>query len=526
MDAAGSVNELPVTHRPTGDSGVRRYLLSAFACFGTALVATPLRPYLDAANIVMLFMLAVLVVALRAGRGPAVVASFLSVALFDFFFVLPRFSFAVDDVQYVVTFGVMLTVALIIANLTAGLRRHADIAALRERETHSMYELARDLAGAASIEHVAVITERFLLDALGMHAMLLLPNGDGVLMPAAAHSGRLAYLEHRLAQRAYERGDTVGVNALADTGQAVAYVPLKAPMRIRGTLAIAPATQRRISVDAVASLLPAVASLVAIAIERLHYVDVANRAQLDTASERLRNSILTALSHDIRTPLTALVGLADSLTVMKPPLTDAARETAVALREQATRMNGMVSNLLDMARLSSGQVTLRKEWQVLEEVAGAAAQSLSQALAGHRLAIEMPGTLPLIEFDALLIERVFCNLLENAAKYSAAGSTITISASKTEGFARVSVSDEGRGFPAGRHDELFGLFVRGEHESSVSGTGLGLAICRAIVEAHGGAIRAEDRPGGGAQVSFTLPLGSPPAIEDERPSSGNEDRIG
>src|SRR4029079_13244949 len=185
-----------------------------------------------------------------------------------------------------------------------------------------------------------------------------------------AHSGPLAYLEHRLAQRAYERGDTVGVNALADTGQAVAYVPLKAPMRIRGTLAIAPATQRRISVDAVASLLPAVASLVAIAIERLHYVDVANRAQLDTASERLRNSILTALSHDIRTPLTALVGLADSLTVMKPPLTDAARETAVALREQATRMNGMVSNLLDMARLSSGQVTLRKEWQVLEEVAG------------------------------------------------------------------------------------------------------------------------------------------------------------
>jgi len=265
---------------------------------------------------------------------------------------------------------------------------------------------------------------------------------------------------------------------------------------------------------------------VAIAIERLHYVDVANRAQLDTASERLRNSVLAALSHDVRTPLTALVGLADSLSIMKPPLPEAARETAVALREQAARMNGMVSNLLDMARLSAGHVTLRKEWQLLGEVAGAAVQSLRHALAGHRVAIELPPTLPLIEFDAVLIERVFCNLLENAAKYSPAGSTIVIGAREADGFAELSVRDDGPGLPAGRHDELFGLFVRGEHESSVPGTGLGLAICRSIVEAHAGTIHAEDRPGGGTQVIFTLPLGSPPPIEDERPAAANEDRIG
>ena len=505
---------------------MRRYAWSALACFMTALVATPLRTFLDAANIVMLFMLAVLIVALCAGRGPAVMASFLSVALFDFFFVPPRFSFAVDDVQYGVTLGVMLVVSLIIANLTVGLRQHADLAARRERETHSLYELARDLAGAASTEHVATIAEDFLLDALGMHAMLLLPNDEGVLAAAGGHAGKLTYLENRLAQRAYEHGDAVGVNALADADQAVAYIALKAPMRIRGTLAIAPATQRRVPAAAVASMLPAVASLVAIAIERLHYVDVANRAQLDTASERLRNSVLAALSHDVRTPLTALVGLADSLSIMKPPLPEAARETAVALREQAARMNGMVSNLLDMARLSAGHVTLRKEWQLLGEVAGAAVQSLRHALAGHRVAIELPPTLPLIEFDAVLIERVFCNLLENAAKYSPAGSTIVIGAREADGFAELSVRDDGPGLPAGRHDELFGLFVRGEHESSVPGTGLGLAICRSIVEAHAGTIHAEDRPGGGTQVIFTLPLGSPPPIEDERPAAANEDRIG
>jgi two-component system sensor histidine kinase KdpD len=520
------LSELPAARRPAGDARVRRYALSALACIGTALVATPLRAYLDAANIVMLFMLTVLVVALRAGRGPAVMASFLCVALFDFFFVPPRFSFAVDDVQYIVTFGVMLAVALITAHLTAGLRLHADLAARRERETQSLYELARDLAGAASTEHVAMIAERFLLDGLGMHAVLLLPNDEGELTATNGDPARLAYLEHRLAQRAYERGEPMGVNALADTDQAVAYVPLKARMRVRGTLAVTPATRRRITAEAIGSLLPAVASLVAIAIERLHYVDVANRAQLDTASERLRNSILTALSHDVRTPLTALVGLADSLTVIKPPLPDAARETAAALREQAVRMNGMVSNLLDMARLSAGHVTLRKEWQLIEEVAGAAVQLLGRALAGHRVIIELPPTLPLLEFDAVLVERVLCNLLENAAKYSPAGSTIAIGARVADGFAHVSVSDEGRGFPAGRHEELFGVFVRGERESNVPGTGLGLAICRAIVEAHGGTIGAEDRPGGGAQVTFTLPLGAPPPIEDELPGAADGDRLG
>lgn len=520
------LNELLARRRSAEDNRIGRYGLPALACLGTALVATPLREYLDPANIVMLFMLTVLIVALRGGRGPAVMASFLCVGLFDFFFVPPRFSFAVDDVQYLVTLGVMLAVALITAQLTTGLRRHADLAASRERETQSLYELARDLAGAASTEHVALIVERFLLNVLGMHAVLLLPDEDGALAAPDSEPGRFAYLERTLAQRAYERGEPVGVNALADTDQAIAYIPLKAPMRIRGTLAVVPATRRRIAASAIASLLPGVASLVAIAVERLHYVDVAGRAQLDTASERLRNSILTALSHDIRTPLTALVGLADSLTVIKPPLPDEARETAVALREQAARMNGMVSNLLDMARLSAGRVTLRKEWQLIEEVAGAAVQLLSHALADHRVTIDLPATMPLVEFDAVLVERVFCNLLENATKYSPNGSSIAITARAADGLVHISVADEGRGFPSGRHEELFGLFVRGEHESSVSGTGLGLAICRAIVEAHGGTIRAENRPTAGAQVTFTLPLGSPPPIEDEQQPAANGDQLG
>jgi two-component system sensor histidine kinase KdpD len=175
----------------------------------------------------------------------------------------------------------------------------------------------------------------------------------------------------------------------------------------------------------------------------------------------------------------------------------------------------MVTNLLDMARLSAGDVKPRKEWQLLEEVAGAAVQLLGQALAGRHVTIDLRDAMPLIEFDAVLIERVFCNLMENAAKYSAPGSSIAITAHVAGEFVHVSVSDEGRGFPDGRQEELFGMFVRGEHESSAPGAGLGLAICRSIVEAHGGTIRAENRPGGGAEVTFTLPLGSPPEIECE-----------
>lgn len=178
-------------------------------------------------------------------------------------------------------------------------------------------------------------------------------------------------------------------------------------------------------------------------------------------------------------------------------------------------MSSMATNLLDMARLQAGKVTPHKEWQLIDEVAGASVQSLGAALEWHRIVIDMPRTLPLVAFDAVLVERVIGNLVENAAKVAPAGSTITISAAADNGYARVTVADEGPGFPEGRQEELFGMFVRGDAESSAPGTGLGLAICRAIVEAHGGSIYAENRPGRGARVCFTLPLGVPPTVDDE-----------
>ena len=507
--------------KSAGLNGWQRIALTLLACAGTTLIATPLHHYLDLANIVMLFLLTVLLIAVTLGVKAALLAAFLSVGLFDFFFVPPRFSFVVNDGQYLVTFVVMLAVAIITGQLAAGLRRQADDSATEAMRTRALYEMARDLTGALTVEQVVDITRHFVSHVLAAEATLLLLDRAGALQAEGGSHKTRVLIEPRLATVAFEKGEPVECPPLA-LGYAVLYLPLKAPMRVRGVIAVAPADEEAAAQALLGQRerLETMASLVAIAIERLHYVDVAQRTQVQMVSERLRSSILSAVSHDLRTPLTALVGLADSLTVSKPPLAEAARETAEAIREQSEQLCGLVGNLLDMARLHAGEVTLRREWQPIEEVIGSSIKLLGRALADHPVKVSLAPALPLIEFDSVLMERVFCNLLENAAKYSPPGAGIEIIAQIQGKQLRVDVLDQGSGFAQREGVSLFEMFVRGETESAKPGVGLGLAICRAIVEAHAGTISAANRPQGGACVSFTLPLGNPPVVEaEELPSS-------
>ena len=488
--------------------------ITVLACSATTLLATPLLGYLDLANIVMLFLLTVLLLAVTLGRGAAVLAAVLSVLLFDIFFVPPRFSLAVSNLQYLVTFAVMLVTALITGQLAAGLKQKAREAQIREQRTQALYEVARQLAGALTQEQVVEIARQFVRKELNAEALILGVNGYPLESEQGAVS-KACRIESHLAKVAQDSGQTVRHDELSGDAYASLYLPLKASMRVRGVLAVAfPADVPELLPEN-QSLLEALASLVAIAIERLHYVDVAHTTQLDMVSERLRSSILSALSHDLRTPLTALVGLADSLSLIKPPLSTTALETAQAMHEQASRLAGLVSNLLDMARLNAGNVTLRREWQPLEEVIGSSIKLLGSALCAHPVRVALPADLPLLAFDAVLLERVFCNLLENAAKYSPDGSSVEVTAELMSNFVQVRVCDHGCGFPGKNQEDLFNMFVRGEVESSKPGTGLGLAICRAIVEAHGGTISAENRPEGGACVCFNLPRGEPPILEEE-----------
>ncbi len=495
--------------------------LSILACAATTLIATPLLDYLDLANIVMLFLLTVFLVAVTLGRWAAILASVLSVALFDIFFVPPRFSLAVNDIQYLVTFAVMLATGLITAHLAAGLRQQARESRYRAKRTQALYELARQLAGTLTVAQVVEMAQKFITNELNAPSAILLPNegeqqvNESAQQLIAATQSAGMTVDLAFARVAFENGQLAYSKELGNMGYAPLYIPLRASMRIRGVLAVQCTNQSLESADDLTSLLEALASLTAVAIERLHYVEVAQSTEVQMLTERLRSSILSALSHDLRTPLTAMVGLADSLALIKPPLNPVALDIAQALQEQATRLSSMVANLLDMARLNAGKVVLRREWQPLEEVVGASIKLLGATLSQHKIKVDLPRDLPLLNFDAVLIERVLCNLIENASKYSPSGADIVLTAQEQGQEVRISVADQGKGFPAEGREHLFDMFVRGENETERSGTGLGLAICKAIVESHNGRIMAENQSSGGACVHFTLPKGSPPAIEQE-----------
>jgi len=485
------------------------YGVAAASSVGMALLAMPLLPFFDLANIAMLFLLVVLLVAVRYGRGPSVLATCLCVASLDFFFVPPRFSFAISDLQYAVTFAVMLAVGLITGHLTSGLRFQARVASYREARARALYEFAREMSGVLQTEQVFEITARFVQSTFNAKATLLVPDDEGRLHLSPG-IGAPPGLDEGVAQWAFDHAESAGLGTGTLPASPLFYMPLVAPMRTRGVLAIEPAQRRWILIPEQRQHLDTFAALAAIALERVHYVEVAQDALVNMESERLRNSLLAALSHDLRTPLTSLVGLSESLAGSRPALSEQQLELANFLHAEALRMSALVSNLLDMARIESGELKFNLQWQPLEEVVGSALRASRLQLASHKVSTQLSLGLPLLRFDAVLVERVLCNLLENAAKYTPPGSSVVIYAVQRGEFVRVMVYDNGPGVPRGREEAVFEKFTRGEKESSKPGVGLGLAICRAIVEAHGGTIAVDKSPIGGAAFVFTLPVGTPP----------------
>jgi two-component system sensor histidine kinase KdpD len=455
-------------------------------------------------------------IAARFGHGPSIFASFVSVLVFDFFFVPPALSFSVADSRYVITFAIMLGVALSISSLAASLRYQARIAAYRERRTRALNDLGRDLSGALMMEQIVESARNHLEGLFQAKACLLLPDTHDKLRactPLPSHED--LPLDPAIAQWVYEHQRSAGLGTQSLAGAPMHYLPLKAPMRTRGVLALLPTQKRLLFLPEQARLLETLAAQIALALERVHYVEVARDALVNMESERLRNGLLSALSHDLRTPLTVLAGLADSLPLAGPPLPPEQAEIAQAIRAEALRTNLLVSNLLDLARLQEGSIRLKREWQPLEEVVGSAVSSLAGPLTKHVVRLDLPTDLPLLEFDVVLMERVFCNLLENAAKYSPPGSQIEIAAHQVGDRVIVSVSDNGPGLPAGKEESLFEKFTRGHEETALAGVGLGLAIVRAIVESHKGTVRAENRPEGGARFIISLPAGEPPGVPSE-----------
>ncbi|WP_175872624.1 DUF4118 domain-containing protein [Burkholderia sp. BCC0397] len=520
------------THR----SPPRHYAYAAAICAAITVVASVVSGRLDLTNLVMLYLLGVVFSAVRLGRGPGVLQSFLSVAAFDFFFVPPRMSFSVSDTQYLLTFFGMLLTSLVISHLTSTLTRQASVAQRRERRTGAIYAMARELGAALTTEQIVEIGSRHVGEVFRARVAFLLPDSadqvrQKIEEPDAAVTLTGAELDSDVGQWVYDQQKPAGRGTDTLPATAALYLPLKAPMRTRGVLAVASREPRELEVPEQQRMLDAFAAQIALALERVHYVEIARDALVNMESERLRNSLLSAISHDLRTPLTTIVGFSSMLANGRAAAQagDAAAggrlaqregELVDAIHDEALRMTGIVTNLLDMARLQAGSLQLKRQWSLLEETVGAALAACKRVLAHHPARVALPADLPLLQMDAVLMERLFTNLFENAAKYTPPDTSLDIGAERVTDdglpFVRVHVDDHGPGLPAGMEARIFDKFTRGEKESATPGIGLGLAICRAIVEAHGGKIGAINRtaPDGhvtGARFWFTLPVDTPPA---------------
>ncbi|MBY4727115.1 MULTISPECIES: DUF4118 domain-containing protein [Burkholderia] len=529
------------THR----SPPRHYVYAAAICAAITVVASLVSERLDLTNLVMLYLLGVVFSAVRLGRGPGVLQSFLSVAAFDYFFVPPRMSFSVSDTQYLLTFFGMLLTSLVISHLTSTLTRQASVAQRRERRTGAIYAMARELGAALTTEQIVEIGSRHVGEVFRARVAFLLPDSadkvrQKIEEPDAAVTLTGADLDSDVGQWVYDQQKPAGRGTDTLPATAALYLPLKAPMRTRGVLAVASREPRELEVPEQQRMLDAFAAQIALALERVHYVEIARDALVNMESERLRNSLLSAISHDLRTPLTTIVGFSSMLANGRAAAQggDAAAaerfaqregELVDAIHDEALRMTGIVTNLLDMARLQAGSLQLKRQWSLLEETVGAALAACKRVLARHPARVVLPADLPLLQMDAVLMERLFTNLFENAAKYTPADTPLDIGAERVTDdglpFVRVLVDDYGPGLPAGMETRIFDKFTRGEKESATPGIGLGLAICRAIVEAHGGKIGAFNRtaPDGhvtGARFWFTLPVETPPAapaVPDDEP---------
>lgn len=490
------------------------YLWAAALCIAVTGIAAGLVNVFDLANVIMLYLLATVLIAIRLGRGPSIFASFLSVATFDFFFVPPRFSLQISDTQYLFTFIIMLAVSLIISNLTANLRYQARIASFRERRTNALNALSKALSSALVVEQIIEISNEHLVGVFQSKIAVLLPDSHDVIrQPLNDAKSVPEHLDLAIAQWVYDNQQRAGLGSNTLPANALLYIPLQAPMRTRGVLAIAPMHKRLIFLPEQQRMLDTFAAQIALALERIHYVEVAQDAIVSIEAERLRNSLLSAISHDLRTPLTAIMGLSSTLTEPTNISETTRSELIQAIHEEAQHMNSLINNLLDMARLQSGKVVLNLQWQPIDEVIGSALRLSTQLIGPRRLRLEIDQHLPLLSFDAVLIERVLCNLIENAVKYG--DDEIIIGASLSDGLFRLSVADNGAGLPDGLGARIFDKFTRGAKESATHGVGLGLAICKAIIEAHHGHIFADNLIGRGAKISFTLPLGKPPQFEKD-----------
>lgn len=483
------------------------YLASLTLVAAATLLSMLFRPFLEPANMVMLYLLVVVVAALRLGQKPAILTAFVGVLCFDFFFIPPHLTFAVADTQYIITFIALFAVSVIISSLVSKAREQAEAVRVREVQTNSLYHLSRDLAATADITTLLEAVLNNLGESLHARVAVLLPEGGRLQVAAASKGIHPSIKELAVADWAFRNRKEAGHGTETLGSAEFLHLPLQSSGSVLGVLGIKLENEASYRSRQTRRLLDAFASLTAMALERVQLSRQAEQAQILQARENLERALLNSISHDLRTPLVCITGTLDTLRERVHTLADEARlELLDTAWEEAERLNRFVGNLLDMTKLEAGALKLRRELCDVEDLVGCALAALERRLGTRKIEVLIPATLPPVRVDMTLLTQVLVNLVDNAVKYSPISGPIEIAARAEKEWLLIEVVDRGPGMPAQDLKRVFDKFYRIPVPEGAAGTGLGLSICKGIVEAHGGAIRAENRTGGGLRIIVTLPL--------------------
>ncbi|MBN9020656.1 MAG: sensor histidine kinase KdpD, partial [Rhizobiales bacterium] len=462
----------------------------------------------------LVFLVAVLIVAIRHGLWPSIFASLLSFFAYNFFFTEPRLTFHIADREVVLTLLLFLAAAILTGNLAARLRAQATTQRALARRIGNLYAFSRKIAAAGSFDDIVWAAVHHVASTLQCRSLVLAAGPDGTLSIAGGYppEDRLDARAWGAARWAWEHGEAAGRGSATLPAAEWLFLPLATNQGPQAVLGVSFEEGRRLDAED-RRVLDALVDQVAIAIERARLTADIEESRVLAETEKLRAALLSSVSHDLRTPLVSIIGAATSLISAGESLSDQARlQLAETIRDEGERLNRYVQNLLDMTRISYGALALNSEWVEPRELVGRVLRQLREPLAAFRVEIDVPLTLPAFKADPLLLEQTLVNVLDNAAKYAPPGSVITVSAERTGEALTIAVEDEGPGIPDVDRERVFDMFYRvraGDTESR--GTGLGLAIARGILDAHGGSIRALPRHDGrpGTRIEIHVPLSAP-----------------
>jgi two-component system sensor histidine kinase KdpD len=499
--------------------------LSATALLGGAtIVMLAIRSHLNVLAVALTFLVLVTGIALFASRWTSVASSLAAFLLFNFFFVVPYYTLDVAAADHILALVVFLGVATLISQLIYRVRIRTVEALRRGRQMTILAELSQALIADVTVAGMlGAIVERAaeVLEMPSCAVLMLDPEGELVVQAAVGEFPPVEDRDHAaVAQWAIEQRRPAGIGQrpqkvvpprgsrqqIPERRDASLYVPIGVATRVTGLLYISQAGNHRFT-DEDQQILLTFANQIALALDRVRLGEALTQAAVIARSDELKSALLSAVSHDLRTPLASIKASVTSL--LQPDITwspDDERDLLVAINEETDRLARLVSNLLDLTRIEAGELRPQREWNDPEELLHETAQRAAAALPRHEIRLGLATALPPVLFDYIEIAQVLFNLIENAGKYAPPASVIDVSASTSDGVVTFEVADRGPGIPAGEEERIFEKFYRIARPGGPGGTGIGLSICRGIVEAHGGRIWAEPREGGGALLRFTLPL--------------------